>query len=319
MEMQWVKLNTNMFDNKKLKYIRRLERGNEYALIWVQLLCLAGKCGTSGRLELCEGVPFDNIMLAAEFGFDVDTVTEAMDQFDRLHMIDYNDGTCYIGGWEEHQSIDSIERKRELNRERKRRQRERDKERDAKEDCHVTVTQMSRVTSRDSHATEKSREEKSREEYFSFPESTFLVSSDEPEAAPREKETTVSEIPSQAELQRYIENAGLSVDASEIYDHFAANGWKDKNGNPIEDWRAATRKYARIGNQYGIHSQQESAATPKPEKSRAEKIADIEKELEALSGVEVPRGPIVNTMTREQGRKMRLQARLSDLQRGVAT
>ena len=47
-EVKWIKLNTAMFDNSKIKYIRTLPEGNNMVLIWVMLLSKAGKCNANG-------------------------------------------------------------------------------------------------------------------------------------------------------------------------------------------------------------------------------------------------------------------------------
>lgn len=341
MEMQWVKLDTGMFDNKKLKYIRNLERGNEYALVWVQLLCLAGKCGTSGRLELCEGVPFDVPMLADELGFDADTVREALELFDRLCMIDYDNGTCFISDWEEHQAVESIERKRGLSRERKRRQRERDRECDAQEDCHANVTrdchanvtrdvtQMSRVTSRDCHATEKSREEKSREEVIDTPVNLsseygagaggtgeYITGSSETDTA----------VPDHAEVVAYIECNYPHLDAEEFWDYYAVSGWRDSHGNPVVDWKAAVRKHDRNRVVFDHDRRERGRPTVseirretklKPKKPPKLELEEAKRELGKLR--DVPRPKVgENTLSREQLRKRQLEARIAELERQCA-
>ena len=46
------------------------------------------------------------------------------------------------------------------------------------------------------------------------------------------------------EINRYITENNLKIDGEEFFDHYSAIGWKI-GGNPIVDWRAALRRWAR--------------------------------------------------------------------------
>lgn len=39
----WIKLSTGMFDDEKIKLIKNMPEGRSILLIWVELLCFAGK------------------------------------------------------------------------------------------------------------------------------------------------------------------------------------------------------------------------------------------------------------------------------------
>lgn len=51
-DIRWIKLSTDMFDNRKIRYIRSLPEGDKMALIWIQLLVQAGKCNANGHIFL---------------------------------------------------------------------------------------------------------------------------------------------------------------------------------------------------------------------------------------------------------------------------
>ena len=53
-EVKWVKLTTDMFDNRKIKHLRKLPDGNNIVLIWVMLLTMAGRCNAGGMIFLTE-------------------------------------------------------------------------------------------------------------------------------------------------------------------------------------------------------------------------------------------------------------------------
>lgn len=150
-EVKWIKLNTAMFDNSKIKYIRTLPEGNNMVLIWVMLLSKAGKCNASGFIFLTENIPYTPQMLAAEFGFDVYLIELALGTFTKLNMIQLEEHIIKIAGWEEHQNIDGLDRIREQTRKRVAKYRENQKKLPSNVTGNDTVT--------GSNAIEEEREE----------------------------------------------------------------------------------------------------------------------------------------------------------------
>lgn len=115
--VKWIKLNVDMFDNRKIKHIRKLPAGNEVVLIWVMLLTLAGRCNAGGMIFLTENIPYNAKMLADELDFEEATVKLALDALETLGMICTNDaGFMQIPGWEAHQNVESMDRIRESKR-----------------------------------------------------------------------------------------------------------------------------------------------------------------------------------------------------------
>lgn len=115
--IKWIKLNVDMFDNRKIKHIRKLPAGNEVVLIWVMLLTLAGRCNAGGMIFLTENIPYNAKMLADELDFEEATVKLALDALETLGMICTNDaGFMQIPGWEAHQNVESMDRIRESKR-----------------------------------------------------------------------------------------------------------------------------------------------------------------------------------------------------------
>ena len=149
-DVKWIKITTDMFDNRKIRHLRKLPEGNSIVLIWVMLLTMAGKCNDHGKIYLTENIPYTPKMLADELNFEENTVQLALQALKQLDMIVLDDGYFSITGWEEHQNIEGMDRIREQNRIRKQRQREKER-----------LIAESRVMSRDSHATE---EDKDKEE-----------------------------------------------------------------------------------------------------------------------------------------------------------
>ena len=118
-DVRWIKITTDMFDNRKIRHLRRLPDGNNIVLIWVMLLTMAGRCNASGMIFLTENIPYSPKMLADELDFEENTVILALKALEQLNMIVTNGSFFSIAGWEEYQNIEGMEKIREQNRLRK--------------------------------------------------------------------------------------------------------------------------------------------------------------------------------------------------------
>ena len=139
--VKWIKLTTDMFDNRKIKHLRKLPEGNNIVLIWVMLLTMAGRCNASGMIFLTENIPYTTKMLADELDFEENTVKLALQALERFNMIHMDGDLLLISGWQEHQNIEGMDKIREQTRERVARHREKQKLLLGNATCNVTVTQ----------------------------------------------------------------------------------------------------------------------------------------------------------------------------------
>ena len=115
-DVKWIKITTDMFDNRKIRHLRRLPEGNNIVLIWVMLLTMAGRCNSSGMIFLTENIPYTPKMLADELDFEENTVKLALNALEQLNMV-VTDGNYFtIAGWDEYQNIEGMEKIREQNR-----------------------------------------------------------------------------------------------------------------------------------------------------------------------------------------------------------
>ena len=140
-EVKWIKITTDMFDNRKIKHLRRLPDGNNIVLIWVMLLTMAGRCNANGMIFLTENIPYTPKMLADELNFEENTVQLALQALEQLGMIVTNNGYFTIAGWEEYQNIEGMEKIREQTRQRVAKYRATKSLPDSNVTCNVTVTQ----------------------------------------------------------------------------------------------------------------------------------------------------------------------------------
>ena len=158
-EVKWVKITTDMFDNRKIKHLRRLPDGNSIVLIWVMLLTMAGRCNANGMIFLTEDIPYTPKMLADELDFEENTVVLALGALQRLNMVVINEGFYSIAGWEEYQNVDRMAEIREYNRLAKQKSREKKK-------LLQGVNDMSKTSQR-GHDTEEEEEGDLEEDFES--------------------------------------------------------------------------------------------------------------------------------------------------------
>lgn len=234
--VEWVKITTGMFDNRKIKHLRRLPDGNNIVLIWVMLLTMAGRCNAGGMIFLTENIPYTPKMLADELDFEENTVILALRSLEQLQMI-VTDGECFrIAGWEEYQNIEGLDRIREQNRLRKQRQRERQKL--LAGDSHGTVT--------DGHATEEEKEEdidiKNKNGNMGDP-------ADAPEVKRPSRKPFIP--PTVEEVSAYCTERDNSVDAQAFVDFYASKGWMIGK-NKMKDWKAAVRTWEQGDKRKGV-------------------------------------------------------------------
>ena len=161
MEIKWIKLTTDMFDNRKIKYLRKLPDGNSIVLIWVMLLTMAGRCNSGGMIFLAENIPYTAKMLADELDFEENTVSLALKALENLGMI--SSDPLEITNWEEYQNIDGMERIREQTRQRVASFRAKNKQLPAA-DGECNVTRNVTVTPCNATEEEKSKNPTAKEE-----------------------------------------------------------------------------------------------------------------------------------------------------------
>lgn len=167
-DVKWIKIYTDIFDNRKIKQIEAMQKGDALIVIWIKLICLAGTINDNGRVYFTNDIPYTPEMLAAQFSRPVQTVRLALDTFERFGMIDRADGFITLPSWGKYQSADKLEKMSEGNR--KRQAKHRKKIRDGNvtdcnedsldcEDSNVT----SNVTCNEEEKEKEKEEEKDRE------------------------------------------------------------------------------------------------------------------------------------------------------------
>lgn len=117
-EVKWIKISTEIFDNRKIKQIEALPDGDSIIVIWVKLLCLAGQINDCGLIYFTKEIPYTEQMLAQHFNRPLTTIQMALNTFQQFGMIELIDNVVHISNWEKYQNVDGMEKIREQTRKR---------------------------------------------------------------------------------------------------------------------------------------------------------------------------------------------------------
>ena len=124
-EVKWIKLTTTMFDDEKIKLIESMPDADSLLIIWIKLLCQAGKTNASGHLVLSERIPYTDEMLATIFNRPLNTVRLALNTLMSMDMIYENGDKMCITNWDKYQNDIALQKLK--NRERVAKYREKQK------------------------------------------------------------------------------------------------------------------------------------------------------------------------------------------------
>lgn len=147
-DVKWIKIAVDIFDDEKMILISDLPKGDSIMIVWIKLLCLAGKMNNNGVFALSNGLAYTDKMLAAVLKCKISTVKTALQAFEQFGMIEVIDGVITIPNWNKHQSLDSYEKKKERDKIYQRSRREEQKEKIAdvrrlSDDYKTTQSSMS--------------------------------------------------------------------------------------------------------------------------------------------------------------------------------
>ena len=147
-QVQWLKVYTDIFDNEKMKKLLRNRDRDTYFRVWIQLLTLAAKSNQHGAILLGENIPMSKDDLAKVMHKTLNKLEKIIQDLYELDMIIIEKETICIKNWDMYQSADELEKLRESNRRRQQ------KYRDKQKDSNVIVTL--------NNTEDKNREEKNK-------------------------------------------------------------------------------------------------------------------------------------------------------------
>lgn len=109
----WIKLMTGLFDDEKIKIIENMPDGDGILIIWIKLLCLAGKQNSGGIFYLGDDVPMTEKDFAVVFGRPVGFIRKCFKLFSRFNMISAENGVYFLTNWDKYQQLSAYEKKKE--------------------------------------------------------------------------------------------------------------------------------------------------------------------------------------------------------------
>jgi len=155
MNLSFIKLDINIMNDSKIKFIRKMPDGDKILVLWIGILCLGMKSGKPGVVEIGDGIPFTAETLSTELDIPLNTIKLGLDTFTKFKMIEmWDNSEIFIVNFEKHQNLEKIRAAKQKSRITSKNHRKK-----MKKLTGVTVTQ----SSRDGHVTDSDNTERERD------------------------------------------------------------------------------------------------------------------------------------------------------------
>ena len=138
-KLQWLKIDVNLFANRKILILLREPDGDTYIRVWIQLLIIAMECNKEGNLVIGDNKPMTIEYFSKIMGKSFEKMEEIIKKFLELEMIVLENEVYKIKNWNEYQSIETYEKYKEQGRLRQQRYREKLKSENGKSNVTVTL------------------------------------------------------------------------------------------------------------------------------------------------------------------------------------
>lgn len=138
-KLQWLKIDVNLFANRKIQILLKEPDGDTYIRVWIQLLIIAMECNKEGNLVIGENKPMTIEYFSKIMGKSFEKMEEIIKKFLELEMIILENEVYKIKNWNKYQSIETYEKYKEQGRLRQQRYREKLKSENGKSNVTVTL------------------------------------------------------------------------------------------------------------------------------------------------------------------------------------
>ena len=138
-KLQWLKIDANLFANRKILILLKEPDGDTYIRVWIQLLIIAMECNKEGNLVIGENKPMTIEYFSKIMGKSFEKMEEIIKKFLELEMIILENEVYKIKNWNKYQSIETYEKYKEQGRLRQQRYREKLKSENGKSNVTVTL------------------------------------------------------------------------------------------------------------------------------------------------------------------------------------
>ena len=99
-EVKWIKIVTDMFNNRKIKQIRKLPEGDAIIVIWLQHSMFRDKRILMEWFIFSQDIPYTDEMLSIEFDRPINLIRLALKTFESFGMIEIIDDVLLVSNWE---------------------------------------------------------------------------------------------------------------------------------------------------------------------------------------------------------------------------
>ena len=138
-KLQWLKIDANLFANRKILILLKEPDGDTYIRVWIQLLIIAMECNKEGNLVIGKNKPMTIEYFSKIMGKSFEKMEEIIKKFLELEMIILENEVYKIKNWNKYQSIETYEKYKEQGRLRQQRYREKLKSENGKSNATVTL------------------------------------------------------------------------------------------------------------------------------------------------------------------------------------
>lgn len=115
-QVKWIKLIVTARNGKSMKQLKALPNGERMALLWYELMQLAGEVNEQGFLYYDDDFPYTEEMLATELNYDFIFIKYALEMMTKLKMITIIDDVFCLANWNKYQNVKGLNDIRERNR-----------------------------------------------------------------------------------------------------------------------------------------------------------------------------------------------------------
>lgn len=215
--------------------------GSDILVIWIELLVLAGQINDCGSIYFNHEVPYTADLLSAQFGFPIATIQLALSTFSKFGMIEIIDDIIHISNWQRYQNENALERIREAHNARQRAYYQRQKALRIEGSVSADVSNDTISDEKCSYISNISNISNNTVKGDNEEENTG--SGGKEKKPKRERKAFVK--PTVEEVIAYCKERNNGIDGQYFFDKYEGNGWVDKNGNPMKDWKATIRTWEK--------------------------------------------------------------------------
>lgn len=109
----WIKLNIDIFSNRKMKILLKEREGDTYFRVWIQILTIAGECNREGGLYFSDDIPLKVEDFTHIIGKSSKTFTKILQKFVELGMLEIKNDTYFVKNWRKYQSAEKLKKLKE--------------------------------------------------------------------------------------------------------------------------------------------------------------------------------------------------------------